>query len=78
MKIRSITCFINPGWPLDQSVLQRGGDFITAAKAASWGVRLVILGGTLLVLLVFAWAARPFRRPQSGLGAQPSVVVRAL
>jgi hypothetical protein len=28
----------------------------SAARAASWGVRLMILGGTLLVLAVFAWA----------------------
>ncbi len=34
MKIRSITCFVNPGWPLDESLLQRCGDFIAAAKTA--------------------------------------------
>jgi uncharacterized protein (UPF0210 family) len=34
MKIRSITCFIDPGWPLDESLLHRGGDFISAAKSA--------------------------------------------
>jgi len=33
----------------------------TAAKAASWGVRLLILAGTLVVLALFAWAARAFR-----------------
>ncbi len=34
MKIRSITCFINPGWPLDESLLRRSGDFIAAARSA--------------------------------------------
>jgi hypothetical protein len=34
---------------------------IAAAKAASWGVRILILGGTLLVLAAFALAARPSR-----------------
>ena len=34
MKIRSITCFINPGWPLDESLLRRSGEFIAAAKSA--------------------------------------------
>ena len=33
----------------------------TAAKAASWGVRLLILTASLLVLAGFAWAARSFR-----------------
>ena len=33
----------------------------TAAKAASWGARLLILAGTLLVLAAFAGAARAFR-----------------
>jgi hypothetical protein len=33
----------------------------TAAKAASWGVRLLILAASLLVLTGFAWAARSFR-----------------
>ena len=33
----------------------------TAAKAASWGVRLLILAVTLLILGGFAWAARAFR-----------------
>ena len=32
MKIRSITCFIDPGWPLDESLLRRSGEFIAAAK----------------------------------------------
>ena len=34
MKIRSITCFINPGWPLDESLLRRCGEFIAAARSA--------------------------------------------
>ena len=33
----------------------------TAAKAASWGVRLLILAASLLILAGFAWAARSFR-----------------
>jgi len=34
MKIRSITCFINPGWPLDEALLRRAGEFIASAKQA--------------------------------------------
>jgi uncharacterized protein (UPF0210 family) len=34
MKIRSITCFINPGWPLDESLLHRCGELIAAARSA--------------------------------------------
>ena len=34
MKIRSITCFIDPGWPLDERLLRRCGDFIAAARPA--------------------------------------------
>ena len=34
MKIRSITCFINPGWPLDESQLCLSGEFIAAARNA--------------------------------------------
>jgi len=33
----------------------------TAAKAASWGVRVIILAASLLILTAFAWAARAFR-----------------
>jgi hypothetical protein len=33
----------------------------TAAKAASWGVRVLILAASLLTLAAFAWAARSFR-----------------
>jgi hypothetical protein len=33
----------------------------TAAKAASWGVRILILAVSLLILTAFAWAARSFR-----------------
>jgi uncharacterized protein len=32
MKIRSITCFFNPGWPLAELQLQRAGDFIGLAR----------------------------------------------
>jgi hypothetical protein len=34
----------------------------TAQKAASWAVRVVILGATFVVLLAFALASRRFRR----------------
>jgi hypothetical protein len=34
MKIRSITYFCNPRWPLDQAVLEQAGDFLTEAKPA--------------------------------------------
>ncbi len=34
MKIRSITYFVNPGWPLDQKKLQAAGDFLVFAKSA--------------------------------------------
>jgi uncharacterized protein (UPF0210 family) len=34
MKIRSITYFCNPGWPLDESNLQQAGDFLAGAKSA--------------------------------------------
>ncbi len=34
MKIRSITCFMNPGWPLDENRLQGCADLIRAARAA--------------------------------------------
>ena len=34
MKIRSITYFCNPGWPLDEKKLQAAGEFLTEAKAA--------------------------------------------
>jgi hypothetical protein len=33
----------------------------TAAKAASWGVRILILAASLLILAFFTWAARSFR-----------------
>ena len=32
MKIRSITYFLNPGWPLDEAALQLAGEFIKAAQ----------------------------------------------
>jgi hypothetical protein len=35
---------------------------IKAARAASWSVRLWILAGVLLILAVFAGAARAFQR----------------
>jgi uncharacterized protein (UPF0210 family) len=34
MKIRSITYFANPGFPLDAGVLNKAGEFITAARPA--------------------------------------------
>ncbi|HJQ14163.1 MAG TPA: DUF711 family protein [Anaerolineales bacterium] len=34
MKIRSITYFCNPGYPLDETVLQKAGEFLARAKAA--------------------------------------------
>ena len=34
MKIRSITYFINPGWPLDESKLRKAGEFLAHATAA--------------------------------------------
>ncbi len=34
MKIRSITYFCNPGWPLDEEVLSRAGGFSAAARQA--------------------------------------------
>lgn len=41
----------------------------TTAKAASWGVRLLILAATLVVLALFAWAARSFRPANRTPGA---------
>lgn len=32
MKIRSITYFINPGWPLDEDALKQAGSFIAAVR----------------------------------------------
>ncbi len=34
MKIRAITYFCNPGWPLDESKIQAAGAFLAEAKAA--------------------------------------------
>src|SRR5574341_2306170 len=34
MKIRSITYFCNPKYPLDENVLQRAGTFLAEAKSA--------------------------------------------
>jgi uncharacterized protein (UPF0210 family) len=34
MKIRSITYFINPGWPLDENKFQSAGRFLSEAKSA--------------------------------------------
>lgn len=34
MKIRSITYFCNPGWPVDESQIEQAGKFCAAAKAA--------------------------------------------
>jgi uncharacterized protein (UPF0210 family) len=37
MKIRSVTYFCNPGWPLDEKRLRLAGDFLAEAKAAFEG-----------------------------------------
>lgn len=34
MKIRSITYFCNPGWPLDEKILRLAGDFLAETKAS--------------------------------------------
>ena len=34
MKVRSITYFCNPGWPLDEKQLQTAGEFLAEAEAA--------------------------------------------
>jgi uncharacterized protein (UPF0210 family) len=34
MKIRSITCFVNPHWPLEESRLEQAGAFLRAARPA--------------------------------------------
>ena len=34
MKIRSITYFCNPKYPLDEKVLQKAGQFLSEAKSA--------------------------------------------
>ena len=34
MKIRSITYFCNPGWPIDESKIEQAGKFLAEAKAA--------------------------------------------
>ena len=34
MKIRSITYFLNPGWPLEGKRLGKAGNFINAARPA--------------------------------------------
>jgi uncharacterized protein (UPF0210 family) len=34
MKIRSITYFCNPGWPIDETKLEQAGKFLAEAKAA--------------------------------------------
>jgi hypothetical protein len=39
---------------------------LTAVRAASWGVRVLILAGTLLVLAVFAFGARSFQTSGNG------------
>jgi hypothetical protein len=47
---------------VDQWADLRIGLEASAAKAASWGVRLLILGVTFVVLVVFGWTAMSFRR----------------
>ncbi len=34
MKIRSITYFCDPGWPLDEIILRQASDFLAQAKSA--------------------------------------------
>ena len=34
MKIRSVTYFCNPGWPLDEKILRAAGEFLARAKSA--------------------------------------------
>ena len=34
MKIRTITYFLDPGWPLNAGVVQHAGDFIAKARPA--------------------------------------------
>lgn len=34
MKIRSITYFCNPGWPLNEAILRKAGDFLGEARTA--------------------------------------------
>src|SRR5688572_1948573 len=34
MKIRSITYFLNPGWPLNESKLRKAGEFLAQARSA--------------------------------------------
>ena len=34
MKIRSITYFCNPGYPLKENILREAGDFLSKAKSA--------------------------------------------
>lgn len=34
MRIRSITCFLNPGWPPDDDILNSAGAFISASRLA--------------------------------------------
>ena len=34
MKIRSVTYFCNPGWPLEEKKLRAAGAFLAEAKAA--------------------------------------------
>jgi uncharacterized protein len=34
MKIRSITYFLNPGWPLNETLIKQAGEFINAAREA--------------------------------------------
>ena len=34
MKIRSITCFLNPGWPLELERIQKAGEFLAGARPA--------------------------------------------
>ncbi|MCX6033657.1 MAG: DUF711 family protein, partial [Chloroflexi bacterium] len=58
MKIRSITYFCNPGWPLDEKKLQAAGTFLAEAKAnfdaAGYEVQTTRLATTPFPLLLGA------------------------
>ena len=58
MKIRSITYFCNPGWPLDEKKLQAAGTFLAEAKAnfdaAGYEVQTTRLATTPFALLLGA------------------------
>jgi uncharacterized protein (UPF0210 family) len=64
MNIRSITCFLDPGWPLDEVVLRRAGDFIAAARQAYQAVGYPVQT-TRLASVPFPWLIKPFEARQA-------------